>query len=86
MSGFDGYFVNRSLCDVLEEMRKCFETRNFSPLLGLIEEAQSMGNRMEAAISDKKDIAKMQAEWHELRGKIKELRAEAKSLGYEDKE
>jgi hypothetical protein len=81
--GYDGYFVNRTLCEVLEEMRKCFETRNFAPLLGLIEEAQSMGNRMEAAISDKKDIAKMQVEWHELRDKLKELRAEAKELGYE---
>ena len=81
--GYDGYFVNRTLCEVLEEMRKCFETRNFAPLLGLIEEEQSMGNRMEAAISDKKDIAKMQAEWHELRDKLKELRKEAKELGYE---
>jgi len=82
----DGYWVNRSLCDVLEEMRKCFETRNFAPLLGLIEEAQSMGNRMEAGVSDKKDLAKLQAEWHELRYKIIELRAEAKGLGYEEKE
>lgn len=82
----DGYWVNRSLCDVLEEMRKCFETRNFAPLLGLIEEAQSMGNRMEAGLSDKKDLAKLQAEWHELRYKIIELRAEAKGLGYEEKE
>ena len=32
---------SRTLCSVLEEMRKCFETRNFSPLHGLIEEAQT---------------------------------------------
>ena len=83
---FDGYFVNRSLCDVLEEMRKCFETRNFSPMLGLIEEAQTMGNRMEAALNNQKDIARMTEEWHELKAKLKELHAEAKALGYEKKE
>lgn len=48
--------VNRTLCGVLEEMRKAYETRNFSYLPGLIEEAQRMGNRMEAALSDKHDL------------------------------
>lgn len=86
MVHYDGYFVNRSLCDVLEEMRKCYETRNFASLLGLIEEAQTMGNRMEAAIGDKKDIARMNAEWHELRDKLKELRTEAKAIGYKEEE
>ena len=46
---------NRYLCDVLDEMRTCFKTRNFSFLLGLIEEAQTLGERMEAALGDKKD-------------------------------
>ena len=34
---------NRTLCSVLEEMRKCYETRNFAVLPGLIEEAQTYG-------------------------------------------
>lgn len=68
------YWINRTLCDVLAEMRKCYETHNYAPLMGLIEEAQSMGNRMEAALSDQKDIVKMQAEWHSLRKEIKDLR------------
>lgn len=64
---FYGGYVNRTLCNVLEEMRKCYETRNFSPLAGLIEEAQSMGNRMEAGLSDKSDLN----EWREERAKLK---------------
>jgi hypothetical protein len=82
----DGYWVNRSLCDVLEEMRKCYETRNFAPLMGLIEEAQTRANRMEAGLNDQKDIARMNEEWHELRAKLKELRTEAKALGYKEGE
>ena len=47
---------NRTLCNVLDEMRKANKTRNYSSLLGLIEEAQSMGNRMESALYDKVDV------------------------------
>lgn len=52
---FNSYYPNRTLCAVLEEMRKLNETRNYAPLLSLIEEAQVMGNRMEAGLSDIKD-------------------------------
>lgn len=50
---------NRHLCTVLDEMRAMYKTRNFASLLGLIEEAQSMGNRMEAALEDQRDIKNM---------------------------
>jgi signal transduction histidine kinase len=40
-------------------MRAMYKTRNFASLLGLIEEAQSMGNRMEAALEDQRDIKNM---------------------------
>jgi hypothetical protein len=80
----DNYYVNRTICDVLQEMRKCYETRNFAPLMGLIEEAQTKANRMEAGLYDKKDIDRMNEEWHELRAKLKALRAEAKALGYKE--
>lgn len=33
-------------------MRKCYETHNFASMLALIEEVQTMGNRMEAALSE----------------------------------
>lgn len=48
-------YPNRTLCQVLEEMRGCYKSRNFASLMGLIEEAQSMGNRMESSLFDKKD-------------------------------
>jgi len=61
---------NRTLCAVLEEMRICYKTRNFTPLLGLIEEAQIYGNRMEAKLSDVKDYEKLKERYKELRRKM----------------
>ena len=73
-------YPNRTLCEVLEEMRGCYRSRNFASLLGLVEEAQSMGNRMEASLSDMDDIES----WTEQRGKlhkeIKKLRAKKRKL------
>lgn len=40
----------RYLCDILEDMRKCYKTRNFSYLPGLIEELQYRANRMENSL------------------------------------
>lgn len=71
---------NRTLCDVLEEMRKCYETRNFSGILGLVEEAQSMGNKMEAALYDKNDIESYREERSQLRKEVDKLRKEKKEL------
>jgi hypothetical protein len=61
------------MCDVLEEMRQCHKTRNFSSLLGLIEEMQSMGNRMEASLNDKGDAQ----DWHK---RVKKEKARLKAL------
>lgn len=74
------YWLNRTLCDVLEEMRKCNETRNFSPILGLIEEAQIMGNKMEAGLSDQKDLFRIRDELSELKDKLNELKKERSKL------
>lgn len=76
----DNYWVNRTLCDVLDEMRKCHETRNYAGLMALVEEAQSKANRMEAGLGDKKDLLKMEEEWHTLRKEIKKLRKERDKL------
>lgn len=57
----------RYLCDVLDEMRKCYKTRNFSHLCGLIEESQTLANRMEAALGERKDYQR----WHDMAKKEK---------------
>lgn len=64
---------NRSLCGVLEEMRECYKTRNFAALPGLIEEAQSYGNRMEAKLTDVKDYTSIKERYNELKQKVEEL-------------
>lgn len=71
---------NRYLCDVLEDMRKCFETLNFSPLKGLIEEAQILGNRMESGLSDKRDLKSLSEERHKLKEDYKKLKKEVEEL------
>jgi len=64
---------HRFLCDVLKEMRDCWKTRNFANLKALIEEAQWMGNRMEAALGENKSYRY----WHE---EAKKEQAEAERL------
>jgi hypothetical protein len=61
------------MCDVLEEMRECTKTLNFSYLLGLIEEAQSLGNRMEAKLYDIKDYERLHDDIKDLQKKKKKL-------------
>lgn len=75
------YFPNRTLCDVLEDMRKANKTHNYSYLLGLIEEAQVFGNRMEAALGDNRDIKQLNEERSKLRKEVKALQATTKKLG-----
>ena len=50
------YGLNRYVCEVLEEMRTCTKTLNFSLIPSLIEEVQTMVNRMEMALHDMKDL------------------------------
>ena len=59
--------VNRTLCEIFDEMRACNKTCNFSYLLSLIEEAQSAGNRMESALYDKESIEGMRDEMKRLK-------------------
>lgn len=71
---------NRTLCDVLKDMRKCVETLNFAMLLSLVEEAQILGNRMEAGLWDQKDITRLQENKRELKKEVNDLEQKAKSL------
>jgi len=63
----------RTWCDALQAMRKCYETRNFSGLLGLIEEQQDMANRMESALEEQKS-------YRFYRDKKKETEKEYKAI------
>lgn len=78
---------NRTLCGVLEEMRKCYETRNFSGIMGLVEEAQMMANRMEASLYDKHDLTAIQKKIKELKVDRDELKKELEANGktYKDR-
>jgi hypothetical protein len=61
-------------------MRDCCKTGNYSYLPGLIEEAQSMGNRMEAKLYDLKDHERLLADVKKLRKEVEVLREEKESL------
>ena len=74
------YSLNRTLCDVLTEMRKAVKTLNFSYILSLIEEIQVLGNRMEAALYDVKDIKRLREDIKELKDELEELQKQKKEL------
>lgn len=71
---------NRVVCSVLDEMRKCHETRNYSYLMGLIEEVQVMVNRMEAALYDQYDLEHARKKYKELKIEVEALEEKKKFL------
>ena len=58
-------------------MRTCVKTSNFSYLSGLIEEAQSLANRMESRLYEIKDFERLHED-------IRKLKAEKKKLEKDD--
>lgn len=74
------YYRHRFLCDILQEMRVCCKTLNFSSLLGLVEECQVLGNRMENALEQQRDILQMDEEWTQKKKKLEALEKEIKEL------
>ena len=67
------YGLNRYVCEVLEEMRTCTKTLNFAVIPSLIEEVQTMVNRMEMALSDMKDLQSLKDNISEKKEELKEL-------------
>ncbi len=72
---------NRTMCDALKEMRTILKKTGYlnlavsKPVLEvLIEEVQSMGNRMEAALWTQHDIKKLEARKKSLAKEIKDLK------------
>ena len=74
-------FLIRTICGVFEEMRSCNETKNYSYLLGLIEEAQSMANKMESKIDLIKDFEEMKDKYKELVERKNDLKQDIKKSG-----
>jgi|TARA_B110000091_G_scaffold102367_1_gene111352 pyrimidine operon attenuation protein/uracil phosphoribosyltransferase len=72
--------INRMLCDVLHEMRECNKTLNFSYLLGLVEEVQTLANRMEAKLYDIKDFERLRDDIKDLKKKKKKLEEKIEEL------
>lgn len=69
----------RMMCDILDNMRECYRTRNFSYLNGLIEEARYRAFRME-------DALEKSGGWRsatELEKTVSETKAELKKLQIE---
>ena len=74
------YSSNRVICSVIDEARKCHETRNYSYLPGLLEEIQVLANKMEAGLGDKHDLRRMAQERSKLKAEILKLREEKRTL------
>ena len=74
---------NRLVCNVLEEMRNCSKTKNYSYLDGLIEEVQVLVNRMESKLMDQKDLDELNEEIREGKVELKRLKQKIK-LAEED--
>jgi hypothetical protein len=70
---------NRTLCEVLEEMRKLNKTRNYASLASLIEEVQSLGNRMEAGLNDIADARSYVSSIKEIKKESRKLREKLES-------
>ena len=67
------YGLNRYICDVLEEMRTSSKTLNFAMIPSLIEEVQTMANRMEMALHDMKDLEQLKMSIVEKKEELKKL-------------
>lgn len=82
-----GFGPNRLVCSVLEEMRSQLNALNktnwehYKSFTGLmIEEVQTLVNRMESGLEDWSDIQDMQQDKAKLKKRIKQLRAEKEEL------
>ena len=74
------YGLNRYVCDVLEEMRTSVKTLNFAMIPSLIEEVQTMANRMEMALEDMKDLKTLKDEIVDKKEELETLKDEIKKI------
>lgn len=74
------FYPHRYLCSILDEMRELDKTKNYSGLLGLIEEAQIAANRMESGLDEYKDLKKLKEEMSKLKKDYNDLYQKTESL------
>ena len=74
------YGLNRYVCDVLDEMRTSVKTLNFAMIPSLIEEVQTMANRMEMALSDLKDLKLLKEDIVDKKEELEALQTQIKNL------
>lgn len=74
---------SRYICTVLEEMRTCLKTLNFALLPSLIEECQTLANRMESALEDNDGAEQIVERLRELKKEKKALEKEINVLKLE---
>lgn len=70
----------RLICDVLEEMRGAVKHLHIALIPGLIEEAQTLANRMENALGLEDTIEKVEQDICKLKDAKRALRREVKAL------
>jgi len=66
---------SRYVCSILDEMREAIKVLSINQLPGLIEEAQTAVNRMEAKLNDYSNMKYDLHRLEELKMKIKKLKA-----------
>ena len=74
------YGLNRYVCDVLEEMRTSVKTLNFAMIPSLIEEVQTMVNRMEMALEDMKDLKGLKEEIYDKKKEYETLKDKIRKI------
>lgn len=70
----------RTWCNIIDDLKSCYRTRNFSYVLGLLEELQYAGDKMEAALEGKKDLKDWAERRSDLNHEIEELEIKRKKL------
>lgn len=74
------FWPNRTICSILEDMRKMHDTHNYSQLQACIEELQYAANRMEAALEDNKEINRIRETLADMKLKYKKMKKKLKEV------
>ena len=72
--------LHRYMCDVLDEIRTALKVGRIDMITGLVEEIQTMGNRMEAKLQEYADLEYRLGEYRELKKKIKAAKGELEEV------